>query len=565
MCEMKKNTFLIIALISSLNSFSQAPGIQWQNTIGGSGLDGIWSIQQSTDGGYILAGNSFSDISGDKTENSNGSADNWIVKLDSLGIIEWQNSIGGTDIDYISSIQQTGDGGYILGSYSSSPISGDKSESNWDTVCIPFCLKDYWLIKIDSIGIVQWENTIGGNKSDELFSVQQTTDGGYILGGSSGSDSTGDKSENNWDSTLLSNDYWIIKTDSLGNIQWQNTIGGDELDWLFCTKQTTDGGYILAGRSRSLITGDKTVASMGYDDFWIVKTDAFGNIDWQKAIGGSEAEDIRSIQLTDDGGYILGGSSRSNISGDKTENNRDTSLATYDYWVVKIDFDGNVQWEKTIGGSRDDQLYSLQKTTDGGYILGGFSYSNISGDKTENNCDTLYHTTDYWIVKINSLGNILWDKSFGGIDFDNLTCMQQTADDGYILGGYSASGISGDKTENSNGLSDFWIIKLYPDTIMTSTNNPVQHAANSIQIFPNPTTRELRIQLMVSSGSKCKMEKVEIADVFGNSIYYSDFNRYKYPNELAALSIDVSSLSSGIYFVRVQSIEGIYTAKFVKE
>ena len=539
-----------------MNVFSQAPGIQWQNTIGGNTTDLLWSIKQATDGGYILSGSSPSSISGDKTENSNGESDCWIIKLDSIGNIIWQNTIGGSGKENVLfGMQQTYDGGYILGFYSQSNISGDKSENNLDTVCMPDCTYDYWLVKTDASGNIQWQNTIGGDNDDELYSLQQTVDGGFILGGSSKSDLSGDKTENNWDTTNLTNDYWMIKTDSLGNIQWQNTIGGNGFDWLYTIKQTTDGGYILGGRSGSLVSGDKTVASNGNDDHWIVKTDASGNIQWQKAIGGGENEDIRSIQLTADGGYILGGSSRSNISGDKTENNWDPSLVSHDYWVVKIDFAGNVQWDKTIGGNDFDVLYSIHNTADGGFILGGVSYSSISGDKTEVNWDTLFNTSDYWIVKIDSVGNILWQKSFGGTDTDVLTCMQRTADDGYILGGYSESNISGDKSEGSHGYSDYWIIKLLPDTITTSAKNPDKLFANAIQISPNPATSELRIK-----NSKFRIEKIEIVDTYGKCLYNSVFQIQE-----SALNIDVSFLSAGIYFVRILTAGGISAAKFVKE
>ncbi|MEO5572206.1 MAG: hypothetical protein ABIT08_12530 [Bacteroidia bacterium] len=228
---------------------------------------------------------------------------------------------------------------------------------------------------------IEWQNTIGGDSLDEPRSIQQTADGGYILCGFSLSNSSGDKMENcigNWD-------YWMVKTDAFGNIQWENTIGGNGWDWPYSIQQTTDGGYILGGFSDSNISGDKTENSNGGYDYWIVKTDSAGNIQWQNTIGGSGYDFLYSIQQTTDGGYILGGFSNSNISGDKTEN----SNGDKDYWIVKTDAIGNIQWQNTIGGSNRDELLSIQQTDDGGYILGGTSWSNISGDKTENNWDTM--------------------------------------------------------------------------------------------------------------------------------------------------------------------------------
>src|SRR6185436_20058437 len=362
--------------------------------------------------------------------------------------IEWQNTIGGGSADLLNSIQQTIDGGYILGGSSESNISGDKTEN-----CIG--LYDYWIIKSDSAGNIQWQNTIGGSSDDQLNSIRQTSDGGYILGGQSLSDISGDKTKN----CMGQYDYWLVKTDASGNIQWQNTIGGNSLDILRSVNQTLDGGYILGGISTSPISGDKTEDSIGGWDYWIIKTDASGNIQWQNTIGGSEVDFLNSIQQTSDGGYVLGGNSNSNISDDKTENSNGSS----DYWIIKTDASGNIQWQNTIGGDGVDYLYSIQQTTDGGYILGGHSSSNISGDKTESCWDTIcipYCEADLWIVKTDTIGNVIWQNTIGGNSTEAARSVQQTADGGYILGGITSSDISGDKTENCNGSDDYYIVKI---------------------------------------------------------------------------------------------------------
>jgi hypothetical protein len=434
-----KKILIVPFCLLPLLTFSQE--IEWQNTIGGNAEDELFSIQQTSDGGYILGGYSNSDISGDKTENSNGVSDYWIVKTDSIGTIQWQNTIGGNAEDELFSIQQTSDGGYILGGQSDSDISGDKTENSLGYY-------DYWIVKTDSMGIIQWENTIGGSGTDRLNSLQQTSDGGYILGGYSNSNISGDKTEH---SNGVS-DYWIVKTDSIGNIQWQNTIGGNGDDELFSIQQTSDGGYILGGESPSAISGDKTENSLGFSDYWIVKTDSIGTIQWQNTIGGNNEDHLYTLQQTTDGGYILGGRSWSDISGDKSEN----SNGGFDYWIVKTDSIGTIQWQNTIGGNQYDLLYAIQQTSDGGYILGGNSNSDISGDKTENNLG--YY--DYWIVKTDSIGTIQWQNTIGGISWDYFRSIYQTADGGYFLGGFSESNISTDKTENSNGVRDYWIVKV---------------------------------------------------------------------------------------------------------
>ncbi|MBK9046813.1 MAG: T9SS type A sorting domain-containing protein [Bacteroidetes bacterium] len=426
-------------------SFSQE--IEWQNTIGGSGADILRSITQTKDGGFILGGYSESNSSGDKTENSNGSYDYWIVKTDSLGNIQWQNTIGGSGDDELYSISPTSDGGYILGGRSSSDVSGDKTENS-------NCIHDYWIIKTDSLGLIQWQNTIGGNGTDYLYSISQTSDGGYILGGNSDSNISGDKSKN----SIGGYDYWIVKTNNLGTIQWQQTIGGNDKDELHSIEQTSDGGYIMGGFSNSNISGDKTensIGALGKPDFWIVKTDSLGNIQWQNTIGGSSFEYLYSVEQTSDGGYILGGTSTSNISGDKTEN----SNGGYDFWIVKTDSIGNIQWQNTIGGHNTDELYTISHTSDRGYVLGGFSASNLSGDKTENRISSTVNS-DYWIVKTDSLGIIQWQNTIGGKYVDGIYSIEQISGGGFILGGLSSSNISGDKTETTNGGTDFWVIKI---------------------------------------------------------------------------------------------------------
>ncbi len=191
---------------------------------------------------------------------------------------------------------------------------------------------DYWVVKIDANGVKQWDKRFGGTNDDYLYSLQQTTDGGYILGGESYSGNNGDRTEVNYGLT----DYWLVKIDANGVKQWDKSFGGSDYDGLRSLHQTTDGGYILGGYSISDISGDKTQSSRGSDDFWIVKIDINGIKQWNARFGGDRSEAIFSLEQTTDGGYILGGYSSSDIGGDKTQKNWGTSLYSYDYWVVKL-------------------------------------------------------------------------------------------------------------------------------------------------------------------------------------------------------------------------------------
>jgi len=447
---MKPILQIIGILLISKFAFTQAPNIEWQNTIGGYNDDNLTCIRQTNDGGYILGGVSYSGANGDKTETKFGDSDYWIVKLDATGNVVWQNTIGGSSIEVLNAIEQTLDGGYIIAGYSLSPISGDKTESNI------LGSYDYWIIKLDAAGSIVWQNTIGGNGNDKANCIIQTIDGGYLVGGESSSDISGDKSEN----SLGGTDYWVIKLDASGNIVWQNTIGGVSYDGLFSIDQTVDGGYILGGYSISEISGDKTEATMlGSYDYWIIKIDISGNIVWQNTIGGTSSDKLKKVILLNDGNYIVGGTSASGISGDKTEVNHSD-----DYWVIKLDATGNIIWQNTIGGSGSDRLYDMDLSPDGGYILGGSSLSNVGFDKTEA-CIGPSSMDDYWIVKLNSSGNIIWENTIGGNKEDNLRSIDQSAEGGIIIGGYSLSPIYEDKTEANWNINttDFWIVKIESD------------------------------------------------------------------------------------------------------
>jgi len=453
-------------LSSPFAAAQTGPAIVWQHALGGDDDDVLTAVDQTADGGFIVAGYSKSGIVGDKTIGSKGGDDFWMLQLDSVGAVKWQRVFGGAAADQAFAVLQTADGGYFIAGTSKSGVSGDKTELNYGGT-------DYWVVRTDGAGVHQWQNTIGGNGFDDLSCARQTADGGFILGGSSNSNLSGKKIEN----CLGGRDYWIVKIDTAGQIEWQNTIGGVADDFLYDVIQTPDGGYLAGGNSNSGVSGDKTSASKGLDDYWIVRLDTAGAILWQRTIGGSDVDWLRSVTPAADGGYLLAGGSLSPVSGDKTENTQ----GSLDYWIVKTDSAGWVQWDNTIGGNDIDYLVSAIPTSGGGFLLGGQSRSGSSGDKTEAG-NGFY---DCWIVKTDSLGTIEWQNTIGGADGDYMSSLQQTADNGYVLGAYSLSGISGDKTQANNGLLDYWVIRLAPDSITAVA--PVSSAGTlAVQLYPNP-------------------------------------------------------------------------------
>ncbi len=319
---------------------------------------------------------------------------------------------------------------------------------------------DYWIVKTDSFGIMQWNKTFGGDNYDDLRDVRQTYDGGFILAGSSRSQANGDKSEPNWDNSAgtPTHDYWIVKTDAQGNKLWDKRYGGIYSDLLTAVTETRDHGFLLGGFSEGNATGDRTENSRGGPDYWIVRTDEFGNKIWDKRFGGNRNDQLWSVAQTKDGGFILGGFSWSDSSGDKTVNNY--GLVSYsDYWIVKIDSLGNKQWDNHYGGTANEYLYSIRQTSDDGYVLGGPSWSDSTADKTSHNFGPP-NTSDYWIIKLTSTGILQWDKSFGGVNHeDEYGNALQMSDNGYLVSGTSYSGISGNKSEQNLGIEQSWVVK----------------------------------------------------------------------------------------------------------
>jgi hypothetical protein len=546
---MKQKLLLaLFAGIIAVNVFAQ-PQIRGQRAIGGNSFDNFRSMYVTRDSGLIVGGYSFSNISGEKTQNSKGESDYWIVKtkLDSTYKIQWDKTIGGNFSDFLTGITPTRDGGYFIGGYSNSLKSGDKSENprgDFDVDLYP----DYWVVKLDSLRNIEWDKTIGGNIVDDLMALQQTTDGGFILGGYSNSDAGYEKTtpahRENWNEPH--NDYWIVKLNRKGSIQWDKTIGGTWRDWLTCLQQTKDGGYILGGYSESDKSFEKTENSRGSTDYWIVKVDNAGNIQWDKTLGGTDNDQLYAIEQTTDGGYILGGSSNSNISGEKTENSRGNNEAD-DYWIIKVDSRGNIEWNKTIGGDDFDELQSIQQTIDGGYIAAGYSNSGRSGDKTEaNKGDSgLYgFYNDYWIVKLNKDGAIEWDKTIGGSIDDWCYSIREISRDHYIIGGTSESDISGDKKVRSRGEGDYWFIGLiykkpgsFEISELKNANNVITSITNNknFTVYPNPATDEVHVEIVGTA-------VISLTDRTGKMLLLKQINNSDV--------IDVSGLLPGLYYLQ---------------
>jgi len=364
--------------------------------------------------------------SGSSDRRGFGAKNFWVVRLDATGNIVWQRSLGDTRLGYARSVRQTMDGGYIVAG-----AAGPNS----------------WVVKLNAAGETEWQKVFPGPGASEVRDIQQTTDGGYIFtGGTSGCSNRVDiprrhgirESFARFTTALLSfaritTNAWIVRLNAEREIVWQRVFDRATTDLGQAIQQTADGGYIVAALSSS-------GGPRGLFNFWIIRLDAAGEIAWERSLPGPGSDHVYSIQQTMDGGYI--------VVGGTSSNERRGS----DGWVVKLDAAGNIIWQRTLGGSRRDLLYSGRQTKDGGYIVAGRSNSNdgnVSGNRGG---------TDGWVVRLGAAGNIIWQRSLGGSGRDHFRSVQQTADGGYIVAGYSNSN-DGDVSGNRGG-TDGWVVRL---------------------------------------------------------------------------------------------------------
>jgi len=415
---------------------------------------------------------------------------------------------------------------------------------------------DVWLIKTDVNGDEEWNQTFGGSDEDEGIGVQQTTDGGYILTG------------------YTQSDVWLLKTDSQGNEEWNQTfgeIGGSNTDTGNSVQQTTDGGFIIAGWTHSF--------GNGWSDVWLIKTDSNGNEEWNKTFGGSGSDYGFSVEQTTDGGYIITGWTDSFGNG------------SYDVWLIKTDSNGNEEWNQTFGGTNSDVGYSVQQTDDGGYIVTGYTNSFGNGGydiwliKTDSNGDSLWTKTyggisgdggfsvqqttdggyiitgytnsfgnganDVWLIKTDSNGNEEWNQTFGGSDDDWSSSVEQTTDGGYIITGYTDS--------FGNGVADVWLIKTDSNgNLETSTIVGLPTKYTLSQPYPNPFNPTITIKFSIP---QTEFVTVKVYNIVGNEI--TTLLNDELSTGYHSIQWDGSHQPSSVYFVKIESGGFVQTRKMV--
>jgi hypothetical protein len=425
--EINQNTEENTASNSSALSTTETTRIEtWSKTLGGHDLDSTRTIQNTSDGGYIVAGWS-------KSFGKN--SDVWLLKIDSEANVQWQKTLAAKGFELVESqgLRTTMDGGYVIAGQTDSAGAGKA---------------DIWVVKLDAEGIIEWQNAYGGPDVDRSRAVQQTFDGGYIVSGMTNSFGEGTR------------DFWVLKLDAEGIIEWQRTYGGKDFDVSRSIELTPDGGYIVAGWSKSF--------GVRWGDYWIIKLDSDGKIQWEKSYGGQGFEEPAEIKLTPDGGYIV---------IEETWSFGTTPVNGSDAWVTKLDSNGTVEWEKTYGGEGFEEFSSLHiLPNNAGYIIAGQTNSFGAGQN------------DTWVARLDSVGDLVWQKTYGGQYDDETEALIPSPDGGFILAGRTnsagagghdiwllkidgAGGLPDCSSSDSNNVGDFPLEKIVEADITTLTNS----------------------------------------------------------------------------------------------
>lgn len=517
---------------------AKAQDILWEKSYGGKQAEYLLDAQPTADYGFILAGASLSVKSGNKEESNIGDLDYWIWKMDEDGQAEWQKNIGGTGPDMLYSIRNTRDGGFILAGTSESQKGTQKRDSCRGR-------EDIWVLKLNAKGGEEWQKTLGGPGQDLVKAILPTTDGGYIIGGSSASPVSmkvrtgGTDPYGKWEDSRGGLDYWVVKLDAEGKVLWQRTLGGQYLDMLESIEQTKDGGYILGGYSNSPSSNDKAQDPYGDGDYWVIKLDKDGATEWESIYGGEQDDHLYAIHQTKDGGYILGGSSASSSTGNKSRSNKEGT----DFWVLKLDEKGAVTWQKTYNTGKTDVLTSLFENSDGTFLLGGYAQSEVIGQSMKKDKKEI---NDYIAIKIDAEGEELWKQSVGSNGEDLLKKLIETRDGGYLLAGTSKGDASGDKNGN-RGSNDFWVVKL------KDKDKKKKEKRTMLEAIPNPAPQYTNIIV----GFEFTQGTLSLFDLSGRQLQSFEVTSRTIP-------LDLGQYPEGIYLVEVRTDKGTDSVKVMK-
>ncbi|MFH6602967.1 hypothetical protein ACEZ3G_05725 [Maribacter algicola] len=411
--------------------------LEWVKRFGGSGEETARKIIGTSDGGFAVLGYTNS-VDGDLDFKNLPVDDYWLLKFDAMGDLEWNRTYGGSGQDLGQSLVQTSDGGFALTGYAQS-ADGDGSNNEG--------FHDNWIIKLNAQGSIEWERSYGFSGHDHSYDILQTEDGGFFFVGFLDITLARADGYNEKGSSLTRHgvgEFWGTKIDAMGNIEWRSYFGGSNNDRAHAVVQADDGGFVMTGFSESV---DFDVSdSKGSYDFWVVKVDVDGNLLWQRSFGGSGIEIAQDIAKTNDNGYVITGNTFSNDT-DVAKNNGES-----DIWLIKIDDKGNLVWERTFGGTLFDAAQSVRTCSDGGFM--------VTGNSKSNDVDLIHNEgeNDIWLVKTDSEGHMVWQKTFGGSGVDFGFDTLENSDKSIIVVGETSSSDFPDL--QNRGKTDLIVMKI---------------------------------------------------------------------------------------------------------
>lgn len=522
MSPMMKPVHIPILLLGLLSTalHAQGPPIEWQVSLGGSLLDIGHAVRQTAQGEYLIVGETNS-MDGDVTNNL-GSVDGWWIRLGSDGTLLDQHTYGGSGDDRFNTLVATSDGGSLL--------VGATNSTDGDVSGLHGIARDIWVAKVNTLGVLQWQRTLGGIANDDAYSAIQVSDGGFVILGAANS-FDGDVTGHHGLGTMA--DFWVVKLDNSGELIWEHSYGGTSNDRGYCIMPTADGGFIMAGQTFS--SDGEVTGQHGQNDAWLVKMDSAGNLEWQRAYGGSSEDIANAVLQLPDGGYVVAGST-SSTNGDVSN-----SHGALDAWVVRLDGTGAILWQRALGGSGSDAFNAMDLDVDGGLILAGQTTSN------NGNVGQLHGAQDAWVVKLDLNGAILWQKTMGGILSDAFMDIVTTSDGGHILTGRSASA-DGDVTANA-GSDDVWVVRL------ASQVGIHEHGAEVLTIWPNPSQGRIHFpSARIAQGKR----RLVLSDATGRFI-----------NERTLLpgidEADLGRQAPGVYFLSLYTESSVRRGQLVME